>query len=160
MTMVRVHLPLDKKIFSMVYNPIDKYLSFFNIYQDWMMFSPNPARADIYMTAQVVFDDGSTDTYDFEKSSGLSLAQKYIYGERFRKIVSEAIRKDNHRFMWQDAAKFALRKVQINNMEKTPLRVQLKRHWDDIPEMTHEFRPHLSRSEEYKAFDFYTYEVL
>jgi hypothetical protein len=158
--MLRIHLPLDAKFIGATYRPVDAYLSFFSIYQDWMMFAKNPARLNIYLTADVEFDDGTRDTYVFPKPTELSLLEKYIYGERFRKIISESIRRDDNRFMWPDTAKFALRKLRDRNFAKLPLRVHLNRHWYVTPAMEQEFLPHLQRKANYEKFKFYTYEVI
>lgn len=158
--MARVHFPLDKTFFAKVYRPIDSYLSFFSIYQDWLMFAPNPGRLNVFVTAKVEFDDGTMDVFTFPRSSELNIVEKYIYGEKYRKFISEGLRKDDHSFMWEDAAKFALRKLRESNFHKVPLRVHLTRHWDEIPDLNKEFRPHGHKSKKYESYKFYTYEVI
>jgi hypothetical protein len=160
LAMIRIHLPLDNKYFSTLYRPVDSYLSFFSIYQDWYMFAPNPSSSNGHVTAEVEFDDGTHDTYDFEHSSATNLFKKYAYGEKFRKFVSDGLRKDSNAFMWKDAAKFVLRKLKESNYHKIPLKVHLIRHWNDILHPDVEFRPHLSKTTQYESFRFYTYEVL
>lgn len=160
LAMVRMHLPLNTKYFATLYRPIDSYLSFFSIYQDWMMFAPNPSKMDVYITAKVEFHDGTSDTYDFEKASRLGLAEKYVFGERFRKFTSEALRKDENQFMWKDAAKFAMRKVRDQNFHKIPVRVRLTRHWALTPDVNVQLIPHRENKKNYETFNFYTYEVI
>lgn len=160
LAMLRVHLPLDAKFFSTLYRPVDAYLSFFSIYQDWMMFAKNPSRINVYMSADVEFDDGTKDTYIFPRPTHMRLIDKYISGERFRKILSEAIRRDDHRYMWADTAKFALRKLREKSFHKVPLKVHLIRHWNETPDVNKTFIPHLSKSQKYESFKFYTHEVL
>lgn len=158
--MIRIYLPLQSKYFSSLYTPIDSYLSFFSIYQDWMMFSLNPSRATYYLTGEVFFDDGTIVTYSFPGKGDSGLLDKYIFGERYRKIISEAIVHDNYSFMWKDVARFALRKIKINHYNKIPLKVRLYRHWSRVPALELKFIPHLSKNFEYKRYNFYTYEVL
>lgn len=158
--MIRIHLPLDAKYFSSIYRQVDKYLSFFSIYQDWMMFAKDPSRVSIYMTADIEFDDGTKDTYTFPNPMEMSLSQKYVSGERFRKIISEAIRRDDHRFMWEDVAKFALRKVKDKHYSKIPMKVHLVRHWYETPDVQSRFIPHKSKSQNFNKFTFYTHEVI
>lgn len=160
MAMLRVHIPMESRFFSFIYRPVDAYLSFFSIYQDWMMFAKNPSRINVYMTADVEFDDGTKDTYVFPRPTHMRLIDKYVSGERYRKILSEAIRRDDHRYMWPDTAKFALRKLREKNFHKVPLKVHLIRHWNETPDVKKAFIPHLSRSEKYESFKFYTHEVL
>lgn len=156
--MMRVHLPFDNGLVRSLYRPVDPYLSFFSIYQSWNMFAPDPSRSQAYISAEVEFDDGSKDTYVFPRASEMGLIQKYVNGERYR-VITDNIRNDNNGFMWQDTAKFALRKLRDRNFHKVPMRVDLVRHWDDIPDVTKEFRPHLSKVQTYKKYKFFTHEV-
>src|SRR5690349_24771326 len=99
--MVRVHLPLnDSKFFYKLFRPIDTYLSAFSLYQDWMMFAPNPSRTEVYITAEVEFENGVKDTFSFPKPWEMLIGQKYVNGERLRKFVSEGVRKDQNSWMW------------------------------------------------------------
>lgn len=159
LTMIRVHMPLQKEFVTALYRPIDSYLSFFSLYQNWTMFSPNPARTNVHLTAEVEFDDGTTDTYVYPDSAKMSLAEKYTSGERYR-VISEAIRKDVNSFLWPDAAKFALRKLKDTNFQKIPMKVHLYRHWNIIPDMDKQFIPHLTKVKTYSKYKFYTHEVL
>ena len=153
-------MPLNEKFFSKVYRPVDTYLSFFSLYQDWMMFAPNPGKTNILLSASVEFDDGSKENYDFPNPQNMDMFEKYSSGEKFRKIISEGIRKDSNRFMWQDTAKFVLRKMKSEHFNKIPIKVELIRLWDDIPLMSKSFRNHRVVSNDYKRHAFYTYEVL
>lgn len=158
LAMIRVHLSFDNSLVRAIYRPIDPYLSFFSLYQSWNMFSPDPARSQAYVSVEVEFDDGSKDSYIFPRASEMGLIQKYVNGERYR-VITENIRNDNNGFMWQDTARFALRKLREKNFHKIPMKVDLVRHWDDIPEVTREFRPHLSKIPSYKSYKFFTHEV-
>lgn len=161
LTMVRVHLPLDKsRYLSAVFRPVDSYLSFFSIYQDWMMFAPNPSRTEAFVSARVEFEDGTSDTFNFERTDAPSLWHKYMKGERYRKFMSETLRKDDYRYLWPDTARFVLRKVREQNLQRIPMRVHLYRHWDEIPLLEDEFRPHGYQSTQYQSYKFYTYEVI
>ena len=159
LTMLRIYLPEESKFFQTVYRPVDSYLSFFSLYQTWRMFSPNPSRTNSFITAKVHFDDETTSTYVFPKSSEMSLFQKYKSGERFR-VFSEVVRKDENSFLWRDSARFALRKLRSTSYNKIPLKVELIRHWDVIPDMDKEFRSHKSNKSDYQNYKFYTYEVI
>lgn len=126
-----------------------------------MMFSPNPTRMDSYLSAQIEFTDGSKTTFEFPRPSELNFVNKYIHGERFRKIITERIRKNDHSFMWQDTAKFALKQTMaLNGYEKLPSKVKLFRHWDEVPEVYAQFRPHGAQAPVYQSYNFYSYEVM
>jgi hypothetical protein len=160
LTMMRAHLPLETKFFKIIYRPIDTYLSFFSLYQDWMMFAPNPSRLDVKIIAEVFFDDGTKDIYDFEDPLRLNIVEKYISGERFRKYTAETLRKDSFSYMWPDAAKFALRKVRERNVNRIPVKVELNRMWDEIPLVSESFRKHRAVNTKFNQYKFYTHEVL
>ena len=151
---------LEYKFFLFVYKPIDSYLSFFSIYQDWMMFAPDPGRVNSSIDAQVEFDDGTTEMYSFPISAEMSLVGKYMRGEKIRKIISEGIRKDSHSFLWRDTAKYVLRELKEKNFNKIPLKVHLIRLWDYIPDYDKEFRLHSEAPKKFQQFRFYTYEVI
>lgn len=157
--MARVLLPLEKPTLQSVYRPIDAYLSFFSLYQSWTMFAPNPARTNIYLTAEVDFMDGTKDLYSFPRSSMLSLENRFAFGERYR-VISDVIRKDSNYFLWTDVAKFALRKLRDTNFHKIPARVRLRKHMSEIPDVKRKFIPHQTQNSNIKSKDFFTYEVL
>jgi hypothetical protein len=159
MVMIRIHLPMNKSFFQTLYKPLDPFLNFLSLYQSWTMFSPNPSRTNSYVTAEVLFDDGSKDTYSLPRNTDLSFADKYIFGERFR-VISEAIRRDDGQFMWKDTAKFAMRQLREKNFNKIPLKVDLIRHWYITPDINQRFIPHLTRSKNYESYKFFTHEVL
>lgn len=160
LTMVRIFVPLEAKYFATIYRPVDSYLSFFSIYQDWMMFAPNPGRLNTTVEAEVEFDDGSVEKFSFPKQSEMGLFEKYTYGEKYRKIVSEGIRKDENSFMWKDTAKFVLRQLKEKNFSKIPLKVHLIRKWNEIPDVSKEFIPASQSPKSFEQFKFYTYEVI
>jgi hypothetical protein len=157
--MLRTFMPLESRFFSFIYRPVDSYLSFFSFYQDWMMFAPNPGRRNVYLTAEVEFDTGERSTYYFPRPWELSLFQKYLFGERYRKIISEAITRDSYRFLWTDTARFVLHKMKEENLHKIPTRVHLIRHLNFITDHDVEFRPHAQVETNYLSEKFYTYEV-
>lgn len=159
LAMVRVHVPFEKPFLAALFRPIDSYLGFFSIYQNWTMFSPNPARTNVYVTAEVEFADGSKDTYMLPRNSDLTLGEKYVFGERMR-VLTEAIRRDDGRFLWRDVSKFSLRQVKDKNYNKIPLRVNLVRHWQITPDIKERFIPHATSNNVFNSFKFYTYEVL
>jgi len=160
LAMIRVHMPLNGAFFSLIYRPVDTYLSFFSIYQDWMMFAPNPSKTNVKLSAKIEFEDGSTENYEFPDPAKMSFFEKYTGGEKYRKIISEGVRKNSHSFMWRDVAKFALRKVGKRPMGKLPLKVTLTRHWDEVPSLESEFRPHASSSSHFESYSFFTHEVI
>ena len=124
------------------------------------MFAPNPNRTNVYLSAEVEFADGSRETYVFPKPREFSFSQKYAYGERLRKYLTEGVRKDENSWMWPDTAKFVLREMKEKHFRKIPERVHLYRHWNETAELTEYFRPHQETMKNYDVYRFYTHEVL
>lgn len=124
------------------------------------MFAPNPGKSNNHMTAKVEFMDGSMTDYAFPRAVDMNFFDKYSYGEKFRKLTSEGIRKDKNKFMWRDTAKFVLRQIRETHFDKIPLKVHLYRHWEEIPHIEKEFRPHGARAPKFDSYKFYTYEVI
>lgn len=157
--MMRIHLPMERKIFQKLYTPIDPILSALSIYQSWTMFAENPSRLNAHLSAEITFKDGSKSIFDFPRSENLSRFERYSFGERYRKVISETILLDAHSYLWKDVAEFALRKTIKRYPEKKPLLVQLKRSWFIIPDVSKKFIAHSVTGQNYNDFKFYTYEV-
>lgn len=153
-------MPLDNDLVGRIYRPIDSYLSFFSTYQSWNMFAPEPSRLNLFVTAEVEFSDGSKDTYNFPRAKELGLIDKISYGERYDKLMTSSLYREDHDFLWDDTAKFVLRKLKTKNFHRIPLKVHLVKHWNLTPRLEKKFVPHLSANSTYESFKFYTYEVL
>lgn len=124
------------------------------------MFAPNPGKNNYFISAEVEFEDGTIARYEFPRSANMNIFEKYHNGEKYRKMISEGIRKDTNKFLWQDTAKFALRKLKSEFYQKMPLKVHLYRHWDEILPPHENFKIHSSPAANFQSFKFYTYEVL
>ncbi len=124
------------------------------------MFAPNPNRLNNYISAEIEFIGGEKESYVLSRPDQLSLVEKYTFGEKYRKLMSEGIRKDTNSFMWKDTAKFVLRKIRNGNFDKIPLKVHLFRHWNEIPDLNQRFRKYNQIETEYQSFKFFTYEVI
>lgn len=125
-----------------------------------MMFAPDPSKTNFYITAIAEFDDGTWDQYTFPRGTELTIVQKYVNGEKYRKIITEAIGRDKNQFMWKDVARFALRKMKNSNFRKIPVKVHLTRHWNFIPNIKTKFIPHSEIASNYQSYRFFTYEVI
>ena len=153
-------MPLKNTFVSKIYQPIDSYLSFFSNFQSWRMFAPEPSRLNLYLTAEVEFIDGTKDTYDFPRVRDMGLIDKIVTGERYDKIMTSSLYREDHDFLWDDTAKFVLRKLKGKSFHKIPVKVHLVKHWNLTPRLEKKFLPHLSSNSTYESFKFYTYEVL
>ena len=162
MAMVRVHLPIDTPFFTNLYRPVDHYLRFYSIFQDWLMFAPNPNRTNLEISATIEYEDGSMEKFWFPRSYEYGVIGKYMHGEKYRKFITEGASRDSNSFMWADISRFVLRKVGETKFDKIPKTVSLYRHWEDIPLLSEGFRTHGLPADvsKMKSYKFYTYEVL
>lgn len=153
--MIKPRLPLENQLLSWIYTPINAIEANLGTNQSWMMFSP-PSRLDSYVLARVTYDDGLMDFYDFNRPLGMNILEKYLYGEKYRKFVSEHLRTDRKSWMWEDGAKFAIRKLADKNKDKNPKKVELIRFWSLTPEWREHFIKHGESKPRYESFLFYT----
>jgi hypothetical protein len=111
-----------RKIYESYINP---YLSFFSIYQDWMMFAPNPLRREGLLKAEVEFLGSETIHFDFPDPAKLSYFEKYLYGEKYRKLINDTVLRPNNHWPKSDIVKFVLRRIKSESYFKIPSRVHL-----------------------------------
>lgn len=99
--------------------------------QNWNMFSPNPASQDVYLVADITYQNGAQETWTFPRMYELNYFQRY-QEERFRKLIEYA-HQDNYRNTWPYLARFA---ALANNKEPQTnpvVHVDLVRYWRNIP---------------------------
>lgn len=161
MMMLRAQLHESSPVINFVYKPVTYVQNYFSMWRGWSMFAPNPLRINAYIDAKVVFEDGSTLIWDFPRPKDDNLVDRYLFGERYRKYMTDGLRLENKRFLWEDAAKFILRKIAPTQLRKTPVSVTLRRRWEDLPHWNAKFIPHRTPVDhsKFKSFEFYTYKV-
>lgn len=70
-------------------SPLVYYPGTTGFWQYWDMFSPNPASVDLYLEADITYQDGSKSRYKFPRMHDLSIPVKY-FKERYRKFFENA----------------------------------------------------------------------
>src|SRR5579884_722545 len=85
--------------------PVRRYMLFSGTWQNWSMFAPNPANIDVYLTADVTYQNGHHAEYEFPRMYKLGILQKY-QEERFRKMIENG-HTDANRQCWPFIARFA-----------------------------------------------------
>lgn len=154
--MVRAQLPANAPVIEFAYKPITFIQDSLSMWRGWKMFSPNPLKANSYIDAQIVYNDGRQALWEFPYPSADELFKRYVWGERFRKYLSEGVRLDNNKHLWEDAAKYVLSK-QSNAQEIS--KIILSRRWSNIDDWKTGFKKHRELSTKFFKYDFYTYEV-
>jgi hypothetical protein len=160
MMMCRAQWPIDKsKILSWIYTPVTFVQSFFSMYQGWEMFAPNPSRLNIFLDAEIEFEDGTTYVWQLPRATHQGAMAKHLWGEKMRKLVSECLRMDKNSWAWKDTARYVLRKNKETLFEKNPMKVHLRRNWYNIDDLDKKFIPHGTTFETYEQFKFYTFDI-
>jgi hypothetical protein len=160
MMMLRAQLDAQAPVINFVYKPVTFVQNYLSMWRGWNMFSPNPLRTNQYIDAKIVYKDGNREIWDFPRPSSNDLFARYMWGERFRKYTSDALRLDTKSFLWEDGAKFVLKKIMEEPNAILPEKIILRRRWLPIPKWDKKFIPHREAPKEhYNVFEYYTYEV-
>lgn len=91
------------------------------------MFAPIPRNEDIYVTSNISYDDGTTETWTLSRMSDLGYLRRY-QRERWRKFFNDNLRTDSNKQMWEPAAQWIAR-TKERETGKRVTQVQLVRHW-------------------------------
>lgn len=118
----------ESRFRNALYDILKVPMLYTGIWQNFAVFSPNPRLNNMYLSAVVTFEDGSTQYFEFPRNDKLALWQR-PQKERFRKFGLDNLYYDQHRVLWPDAARYVARQVR----EKAPVLVALQRHWQDLP---------------------------
>ncbi|HEY3780866.1 MAG TPA: hypothetical protein VGL56_07270 [Fimbriimonadaceae bacterium] len=112
------------------HSPIQLYLLSLGLWQSWDMFSPNPAGADMYSTADLILKNGQIIHYQYPRMYDLSRMTKYAE-ERYRKFFEHA-GSDDDTYLWPY---FAKRIVYLTKQDPANpiVKVLLNRNWYFIP---------------------------
>ncbi len=160
MMMARAQFDSKSPLVNFIYTPVTFVQNYLSMWRGWEMFAPNPLRTNQYIDAKITFKDGESLIWNFPRPSQHSLLDRYMWGERYRKYTSDALRLDSKRFLWKDASIFVMKKVKEKYPQKRPIEVTLRRRWMDIPNWNKEFIPHREiPKKEYNAYEYYTLKV-
>ena len=108
--------------------PVRPYLTATGFQQSWLMFSPNPDNNDVFITAHVVFQDGTTRDFLFPRMRDMPYGPKYRR-ERWRKMEEVA---NFQAPLWPALANYAARQV-TRSPQNPPVFVSLTRHFRLVP---------------------------
>lgn len=109
--------------------PIQDYVIKSGLWHSWDMFSPDPLSVIYNLHAQVHYQNGSMDVWEFPRMEKMSYTRRH-QKERFRKW-RERVRQDAFAVTWEDTARYIARLH--NNPTNPPKQIVLVREWDSIP---------------------------
>jgi hypothetical protein len=121
-------LPLETPLLPLVRNLVRPYLIWSGLFQSWDMFAPVPKAANTFLEAEVIYKDGSSETWTFPRMEKLSLTEKY-FKERYRKFADSLQVEENDPLL-VDAARYIAR--QHNSPGKPVKTIILVQKWSYI----------------------------
>lgn len=131
-------------------SPLMFYAGPTGFWQYWDMFSPNPADTDLYMEAEVEFQDGTKNRFKYPRIYEMPIPAKYVK-ERYRKFF-ENVNQDSQSFVRPSVAqRIALESA--SDPKNLPVRVTLIRFFDRVEGPGEPWRP------EYSEVRFYVHQV-
>ncbi len=123
-------MPSSGAIVSASLGVVRPYMTATAFAQSWNMFSPNPDRLDVYLEAEITYQNGDKHPWVFPRLAKMNYVQRY-QKERWRKIVEVATHGSNQE-LWPALARYAAR---VNNYDaqNPPVSVELIQHSRQVP---------------------------
>lgn len=131
-------------------SPLMYYPGVTGFWQYWDMFSPNPASVDLYLEADVFYEDGTKYRFKFPRMYDLSIPVKY-FKERYRKFYENANQDSQAYIRPYVAQRIALECFKDPN--NPPVRVNLIRFFDTVEPPSEKNNP------EYTVVNFFEHQV-
>ena len=119
-------------------------------WQYWDMFAPNPANTDLYMEADVTYQDGTKTRFHYPRVYTMPIPMKYLK-ERYRKFYENVNNDDQAYIRPAVAQRVALES--FDNPSNPPVLVVLIRYFDRVEP------PGEPVDATYQAVRFFTYRV-
>lgn len=119
-------LGLNRKLKREPWSPVRPYMISTGLWQFWDMFAPNPNSLEVWLDAEVHFQDGSRQTVLYPKVSSMSHWDRFVKERHFKYV--ERVNPDV--FAWKRPALaqwLALKAA--NDPKNPPVLVDLRRHF-------------------------------
>ena len=110
--------------------PFEPYVLKLGLWHVWDMFAPTPLMTNFRCEAEILYEDGSENKWEFPRMEKMGLFEK-IPKERYRKWT-ERVRTDSYAVIWDDTARWIARN-HSENKTNPPIEVRLVRFWGEIP---------------------------
>jgi hypothetical protein len=81
---------------------------FFGLWQTWKVFAPDPKDWNVYMSAIITLQDGTTKTWEFPRMEKLGFWER-MKQERFRKWANDSVNDEKNSVVWFDTARYIAR---------------------------------------------------
>jgi hypothetical protein len=124
-------VPLESPLIARCRDLSLPYLRWTGLFQKWDMFAPDPSKLNNYVSAVILYRNGSSSLWSFPRMENLGLFEKYVK-ERYRKYANDNLRLDGYSAAWPDAARYIAR-ASNNRPSNPPIAVALMRVWSVVP---------------------------
>jgi len=114
---------------SYMVKPVRDYVTQAGLWHSWDMFSPDPLSTTYRVHAQVHYQNGAMDFWEFPRMKKMGYIERFRR-ERYRKW-RERVRQDAYSITWDDTARYIAR--MHNNPTNPPKQIVLVREWDSVP---------------------------
>jgi hypothetical protein len=121
-TMPKAYFPLKDELNAVISTP----MVFFNIWQSWEMFAPNPRGDDIWTDVVYTRSDGQEGRWILTKMSDMPWIERW-QKERWRKYFNDHLRTDGAKFLWKPFAEFTAARLKSESVDATT--ITLRRWW-------------------------------
>ena len=127
------------------------------LWQGWDMFAPQPRDEDIFVSAEIWYADGTSETRKLTRMIEMPYLERYRK-ERWRKFFNDNLRLDSSKVMWEPCAAWIARDA-ATNTGRVVARVELARHWRKSL-LPHEPGNVMNDQRPYNRFVFHTFDAL
>ena len=124
-------VPLDSPLIARCRDLSLPYLRWTGLFQKWDMFAPDPSKLNNFLSAVILYRDGTSSVWSFPRMENLGPFEKYLK-ERYRKYANDNLRLDGYAAAWPDAARYIAR-INNNRPSNPPMLVALIRVWSIVP---------------------------
>lgn len=125
-------LPTTHKGHERVKTFLDPVVDGLGLWQgNWKLFAPDPDHMNTWVEARVTYGDGSQWSWTTPDWQKRNLWEKFIQGRHPK--FSDAFRLDKRKGIWPYIVDYVVRIAPKPTSGARPTRVELLRHWWDVP---------------------------
>ena len=101
-------IPFNSRLRTRVVKLTSPGVLWIGLWQNWDLFAPNPRSSNVYLEAEVTFQDGKKMVWRFPRMEELGIVES-SFKERYRRWANDNVRMDSKSQLWPDAARFIAR---------------------------------------------------
>lgn len=126
--LVSVYLSPPSPWRDVALQPVQKFVDYVGLWQDYCLFAPDPPSTNIDLSAELTFADGRKEIWNFPRMEKLNLFERIIK-ERYRKFGDDHVASEA--YLWPDLCRYLSRVYAARG--KPPVSITLIKRFADIP---------------------------